>query len=253
MLISTLNLNGTRSALRKGFKGWLFERNPDVLCLQEVRARLEDLPEGLFEGYQVFWKPAEKLGYAGTAVLVKEEFPCRELEIPLHSRAKAEGRLAGVALGGLEIWSIYFPSGSSGPERQQWKMEFLGWMEPFLEERRRRAALVAGDINIVHTPKDIKNAKGNEKNSGFLPEEREWLTRLFESGYRDLFRELNPELVAYSWWSSRGRARENNVGWRLDQFWGTDMVQAKAVWIEGEARLSDHAPVHISINELVSP
>lgn len=246
MYIVTLNVNGLRSAERRGFSAWLARTQPDVLLLQEVRAMTEDLPLWLQRppGYHVHWHPAEKPGYAGTAIWSRH--PGEASDVPVLPRAAEEGRLCRLRLPMFDIYSAYFPSGSSGPERQAWKMEFLDAMRPLMDQllSAGRPVILGGDVNIAHTPKDIKNAKANEKNSGFLPEERAWLDALFATGWRDLFREVNPEQVAYSWWSNRGRARENDVGWRIDYLWATPGLPVERVWIERDAGLSDHAPVH---------
>lgn len=247
MRISTLNLNGLRSASRRGLKEWLAQSKSDVLCLQEVRAHVGDVPADLFEGWTMHWNPALQAGYAGTGILTRH--PGTVQRGCGLSRADEEGRVIGISLPDLDVWSIYFPSGSSGPERQAWKMEFLAYMRPWLDARLAfgRPTVVCGDINIAHTAKDIKNAKGNEKNSGFLPEERQWLTRLFDSGWRDAFREEDPNRVAYSWWSTRANAFNNDVGWRIDQQWLSPTVPKGKVQIDRMARLSDHAPVHLDL------
>ena len=245
MKITTLNVNGLRSAERRGFRTWLTRSQPDVLCLQEVRADAEVLAPDLHSppGWKVAWHFAEKKGYAGTAVWARGEgtftVGCG------HVRGLAEGRLTGVHLDGLDVWSLYMPSGSSGPERQAWKLAYMDhifpWMQGILASGR--PTLICGDINIAHTPMDIKNAKSNAKNSGFLPEERAWLDRLVAMGWRDVFRECNPTSQAYSWWSNRGAAREKDVGWRIDHIWATPGVPVTRVEIERDADLSDHAPV----------
>jgi exodeoxyribonuclease-3 len=247
MLVSTLNLNGLRSAARRGFRDWLDRTQPDVLCLQEVRALQTDIPPELLKGWTMHWNPAQQKGYAGTAILTR--LPGKVTIGCGHARADEEGRVIGFSLPDLDVWSIYFPSGSSGPDRQAWKMEFLAYIRPWLDAHLSsgRPTLICGDINICHTAKDIKNAKPNEKNSGFLPEERAWLTDLFSSGWQDIFRVTNPDTVAYSWWSNRGRAYENDVGWRIDQQWATPGLNAEKVWIDRDASLSDHAPVNARI------
>lgn len=248
MKITTLNLNGLRASAKKGFRDWLLRTQPDVLCLQEVRATPEDAPEGIFEGWDVHWNPAQKKGYAGTAIVTQKYGSVQIIrDLP---RVGEEGRLIGISLEALDVWSVYVPSGSSGDEKQAWKMEFLGWFRPWLDARRsERPAVICGDINICHTPKDIKNAKGNEKNSGFLPEERAWLSSLFSSGWQDAFRQCNPDAQTYSWWSQRGGAYDRDVGWRIDQHWLSPGLLPAKVWIEREARLSDHAPVHLELKQ----
>lgn len=251
MRITTLNVNGLRSAERKGFSDWLARAAPDVLCLQEVRADEPTAGPALWRpaGWQVAWHPAEKKGYSGTAVWARD--PGARFTVGNgHPRGEAEGRAVGAHLPGLDVWSLYMPSGSSGPDRQAWKLEYMDHVLPWMESllRSGRPTLVCGDINIAHTPMDIKNAKGNAKNSGFLPEERAWLDALVRLGWRDLFREANPSSQAYSWWSQRGQARAKDVGWRIDHIWATPGVKVRAVHIERDAALSDHAPVHADLD-----
>jgi exodeoxyribonuclease-3 len=251
MRITTLNCNGLRAAEKKGFSAWLARASPDVLCLQEVRALEADVPAALWnpEGWRARWNPAEKKGYSGTAVWSRAARGVRFTVGTGHPRGDGEGRVVGVHLPKLDVWSMYLPSGSSGPERQTWKFEYMDHVLPWMQERLAsgRPTLVCGDLNIAHTPMDIRNARSNEKNSGFLPEERAWLDRLVAMGWRDVFREANPKLEAYSWWSQRGNARANDVGWRIDHIWATPGVNVKRVWIEREAALSDHAPVHAEV------
>lgn len=251
MRITTLNCNGLRAATKRGFADWLGRSQPDVLCLQEVRAHEADLPAELWSppGYEARWHPAEKRGYSGTAVWARGRAGARFTAGTGHPRGDSEGRVVGVHLPELDVWSVYLPSGSSGPERQAWKFEYLEHIQPWLARvlASGRPALVCGDLNIAHTPLDIRNAKSNQKNSGFLPEERAWLDGMVASGWRDIFREVNPTSQAYSWWSQRGNARANDVGWRIDHIWATPGVQVERVWIEREATLSDHAPVHAEL------
>lgn len=157
--------------------------------------------------------------------------------------------MVGLRLPELDIYSVYAPSGSAGPERQAWKMEFLTAFRPWIDEllRSGRPVVFGGDINIAHRVMDIKNAKANEKNSGFLPEERAWMDQIFATGWRDLFRERWPDRVSYSWWSSRGQARANDVGWRIDYLIGSPGLQLLDADIERHADLSDHAPVTVVV------
>lgn len=249
MKIVTLNANGLRAAARNGFSAWLDRAAPDVLCLQEVRADPGVLPPELLDppGYRVKWCFAEQKGYAGTAVWSREALG--HSVGSGHARGDAEGRLVGVHLPELDVWSLYLPSGSSGPERQAWKEEMLAHMKPWFAARLAsgRPTLVCGDLNIAHTRKDIKNATSNAKNSGFLPHERAWLDELVAMGWRDAFRELNPEVQAYSWWSRRGQAYAKDVGWRIDHIWASPGVKLRRAWIEREAQLSDHAPVCVEL------
>lgn len=244
--ITTLNVNGLRSAERRGFRRWLRRARPDVLCLQEIRCDAESLPQALWRprGWRVGWHPAQQKGYAGTAVWARSP----EVRFTVgsgHPRGDAEGRAVCVHLPQLDVWSVYMPSGSSGPSRQAWKFEFMAHAWEWLMRLRAsgRPTLLCGDLNIAHRPIDLKNWRSNQNNSGFLPEERAYMDRLLAAGWRDLFRERYPERVAYSWWSNRGRAREKDVGWRLDYILATPGIRIIECAIEREAGLSDHAPV----------
>lgn len=246
MKVSTLNLNGLRSAERRGLKKWLARSRPDVLCLQEVRCTPDVAPPTLWKprGWKVAWHPAEKKGYAGTAVWSRA--PVTGFTVGLgHARGDAEGRVVGVHLDGIDVWSMYLPSGSAGPERQAWKEEFMAHVRPWLDARLAsgRPTLVCGDLNIAHRPIDLKNWRSNQKNSGFLPVERAWMEDLLASGWRDVWRERNPGVAAYSWWSNRGQARAKDVGWRIDYLLATPGVRVLEASIERDADLSDHAPV----------
>lgn len=247
MKVTTLNVNGLRSADRRGFRDWLRHSDPDVLCLQEIRCDAESAPPELWApaGWATAWSPAVKKGYAGTAVWSRP--PARFSRGTGHPRGDEEGRVTVAHLDGLEVWSIYLPSGSSGPERQAWKYTFMDHIRPVLDRllASGRAALVCGDLNIAHQPIDLKNWRANQKNSGFLPEERAWFGALLAAGWRDVFRELHPEVAAYTWWSNRGQARAKDVGWRIDHVLATPAVRVREVRIEREANLSDHAPVSV--------
>lgn len=245
---STLNLNGIRSANRRGFRAWFERASPDVLMLQELRMQrpemeAEHLPP---EGWAHVQVDAEKKGYAGSAIWSRLP-PAAVAHGTGLGWADLEGRVVRMDLAPATVLSVYQPSGSSGEERQAKKEEF---MEHFLELSRGllaegRPTLLGGDFNIAHREIDIHDPKGNAKNSGFLPRERAWVDRLLALGWVDLFRALNPDSRVYSWWSNRGQARANNKGWRLDYLFASPSLAAKAerAWIEPEANLSDHAPV----------
>jgi len=252
MKVTSLNLNGLRSAERRGLRRWLARAKPDVLCLQEIRCDAECAPPSLWRprGWSVAWHPAAQKGYAGTGVWARR----RDVHFSIgngHPRGDAEGRAVGVHLPGLDVWSVYMPSGSSGPERQAWKYEYMAHLGAWMARLSAsgRPALVCGDWNLAHRPIDLKNWRANQKHSGFLPDERAWLDRQLSAGWRDVFRELYPERVAYTWWSNRGRAREKDVGWRLDYFLATPGVHVTDVVIERHAGLSDHAPVSLWIDD----
>ncbi len=247
--VATLNANGIRSATMKGLAGWIARTSPDVLCIQEVRASDADVPKELFDlGYEVHLCAAEKKGYSGVGVWSR--IPVKKVvrHLPGETEFDAEGRYIEVDLGELRVASAYFPSGTSGDERQQAKYRFLSHMQAHLKKqaKAKKPMLVCGDVNIAHKEIDLKNWKGNKKNSGFLPDEREWMTELFEThGYRDVFRALCTKPDMYTWWSNRGQARAKNVGWRIDYHLAPPALASKAVHTEIHAneRLSDHAPL----------
>jgi exodeoxyribonuclease-3 len=244
--IMTLNCNGLRSALRRGFLEFVARDAPDVLCLQEVRADAASLPAEVLQplGWTCAWAFAEKKGYAGTAVWVRGHAATFTVGTG-HARGDAEGRVVGAHLADVDVWSVYLPSGSSGPERQAWKFEYLDHVAPWMDRLRAsgRPQVLCGDLNIAHTPMDIRNARQNEKNSGFLPEERAWIGARLQAGWQDAFRVANPQRVAYSWWSNRGNARANDVGWRIDYILCAGPVRVRRSDIVRDAGLADHAPV----------
>lgn len=251
LTICSLNLNGVRAAGKRGFADWMTRQSPDHLCLQELRAMPDQVGDELRSpaGYNARWNPAQKKGYAGTAIYSRSTADRYRHGVGLEW-ADAEGRAVRADYDDFSLVSLYVPSGSSSEERQQRKFESLehlrGWFAQLLEEDRPIA--VCGDINIAHTPLDIHAPKRNEKNSGFLPEERDWLSGILELGWVDVLRELHPEVPGlYSWWSNRGRAREKDLGWRIDYVLATPSLAARAqeAWIEKDADLSDHAPVWV--------
>ena len=251
MKITTLNLNGIRSACRKGLAKWLELHQPDVLCVQELKAQDSDLDEQMrnLGGMQGSFHFAQKKGYSGVAVYTRKKV--KAIRIGFGSAEfDAEGRYVEIDLGKVTVISLYLPSGSSGPERQEAKFRFLAQFYPHLKQLKAsgREIVLCGDINIAHHEIDLKNWKGNKKNSGFLPEERQWLTQVFdELGFVDVFRKLDQRPEQYTWWSARGAAWDNNVGWRLDYHIATAGIaaSAKSATIYLEERFSDHAPLTI--------
>jgi len=249
--VVTLNVNGIRSAARKGLYRWLAAQKADVVCLQEVKAHEADLDAALLapRGFSGFFHCAEKKGYAGVALYSRRQpeavvkgFGVREFD--------AEGRFLEARFGKLTVISVYLPSGSSGPHRQASKFRFLDAFLPHLESlrRSRREVILCGDWNIAHRQIDLKNWRANQKNSGFLPEERDWLTKVFEEvGFVDVFRRLNAKPEQYTWWSNRGQAWAKNVGWRIDYQIATPEIAgaAQRVSIYKRQRFSDHAPLTI--------
>jgi exodeoxyribonuclease III len=251
--VITLNLNGIRSAANKGFLPWLAAQGADCVCLQEVRAQTEDLSDAILRPPDLHghFCCAERKGYSGVAIYCKKE-PDRLQSGFGSSEFDGEGRFLEAHYGGLSIISLYLPSGSSSAERQAAKFRFLDEFLPHLESLARsgREFILCGDWNIAHKEIDLKNWKSNQKNSGFLPEERAWLTRVFEDhGWVDVYRRLHPEATheCYTWWSNRGQARAKNVGWRIDYQIATPGIAAKALRasIYKEQWFSDHAPLII--------
>jgi len=249
MRIITLNCNGIRSAASKGFFKWLPAQDADVVCLQETKAQVHQLTDGIFQpaGYHCRFFDAERKGYSGVAVLSKRkpDRVIRGIGIPEFDQ---EGRYLEFQFGRLSVVSLYLPSGSSGPERQASKFRFLDAFLPYLKKlgRRSRDYVLCGDFNIAHRPIDLKNWRANQKNSGFLPEEREWLDRVFgELGWVDAFREVEAGPEQYTWWSNRGQARARNVGWRIDYqiVSGSLAGKARSASIYKDAWFSDHAPL----------
>lgn len=255
MRIITVNLNGIRSAANKGFFAWLQTQDADVICMQEVKAQLADLTQEMLApaGYFSAFHFAEKKGYSGVGIYSKAK-PDAVIEGLGHvnddmADIDSEGRYIEAQFGNLSVVSLYLPSGSSGEERQAFKFSVMARFLPHLQSliASGREVVVCGDWNIAHQEIDLKNYKGNKKNSGFLPEERAWLTELFSQvGWVDVYRKLHPETTdaCYTWWSNRGAAYEKNVGWRLDYQIVTPNLAKTAVSanIYKAQRFSDHAP-----------
>ena len=249
MRVITVNVNGMRSAARRGLLPWLATQDADVICLQEIRAQEQDLhgEQYALPGYRREIYPAQRAGYAGTAMFSRLE-PERVVRGFGVEEFDAEGRYLELCFGKFSVVSLYLPSGSAGPPRQASKFRFLDAFMPHLKllRRARREYLVCGDWNIAHREIDLRNWKSNQKNSGFLPEERAWMDRLFgEAGFIDGFRALVPDPDHYTWWSNRGRAWDNNVGWRIDyQVLSPGLAgTARRAGIFKEQRFSDHAPL----------
>ncbi|MBT8141629.1 MAG: exodeoxyribonuclease III [Gammaproteobacteria bacterium] len=252
MRVMSINTNGIRAAARKGFFEWLPKVDPDVVCIQETKAQIDQLSDPIFhpEGYHCHYHDAEKKGYSGVAIYSKQK-PRKVIHGLTHDPAweefNREGRVIEAQFDNLSVLSVYLPSGSSKEERQLAKFRFMDLFRPYLQslKRKRREFIICGDWNIVHTERDIKNWKSNQKNSGCLPEERAWLTALFdEDGYVDSFRELEQEPHTYTWWSNRGQAYANNVGWRLDYQVLSPKLKGtvKRTEVYKDDRFSDHAP-----------
>ncbi len=252
MRIITLNVNGIRSAAKKGFFDWLKRQQADVVCLQEVKAQEADLLDGMRPtGFHSHYYCAQKKGYSGVALFSRRE-PDKVRGGFGSKEHDDEGRWLQADFGRLSVVSLYQPSGSAGPHRQESKFRFMDHFLPLLTRLRRdgREYILCGDWNIAHKEIDLKNWRSNQKNSGFLPEERAWLTQVFdELGWVDVFRTLNQKPDEYTWWSRRGRAWENNVGWRIDYQIATPGIAKQAVkqriYRDPDKRFSDHAPLII--------
>lgn len=251
MRIITLNLNGIRSAANKGFYTWLQKVQPDVICMQEIKAQAADMtPEMLAPaGYYGYFHYAQKKGYSGVGIYSKKK-PDAVIEGLGIQDIDDEGRYIECQFGNLSVVSLYLPSGSSGEERQTFKFSVMERFMPHLQQLKQsgRDVLVCGDWNIAHQENDLKNWKGNKKNSGFLPEERAWLTTLFSHvGWVDVYRQLHSSTTeeCYTWWSNRGQAWAKNVGWRIDYQVATPNFAAKALTtsVYKDERFSDHAPL----------
>ncbi|OKJ28040.1 exodeoxyribonuclease III [Streptomyces sp. CB01580] len=267
LTVTTANVNGLRAAAKKGFVEWLAGTEADVICLQEVRAEPQQLPDEVRdpEGWHTVHAPAAAKGRAGVSLYTRRAPERVQIGFGGFGPAGGEefdtsGRYVEVDLPGVTVASLYLPSGEVGTERQEEKERFMAAFLPYLKDLKRRAAadglevVVCGDWNIAHHEADLKNWRANKKNSGFLPEEREWLTRVFdEAEYVDVVRALHPDQEGpYSWWSYRGRAFDNDAGWRIDYQVATPGLAARAVkgWVERAEthpeRWSDHAPVTVT-------
>ncbi len=249
MKITSVNVNGIRAAARKGFFSWLEKEKPDIVCIQETKAQLHQLTDPVFDpaGYHCYYHDAEKPGYSGVALYSRTK-PDKVIEGIGREEFDSEGRYIEARYGSLSVISLYLPSGSSSEARQQVKFDVLEWFMPLLRKmrRRKREYIICGDWNIAHQNIDLKNWRSNQKNSGFLPEERAWLDELFgATGFVDAFREVNKESEQYTWWSNRGQAWAKNVGWRIDYHVVTPGLRERIVSadIYKEERFSDHAPL----------
>ena len=256
MRIISANLNGVRSAASKGFFDWMAQQNADVIAVQELKAQHADIAAALQNpfGFHCYFHCAEKKGYSGVGLYCRRE-PDAVIEGLGIADIDTEGRYLEAQFGPLSVISLYLPSGSSSEERQQAKFAFMDHFRPHLENLAAsgREIVLDGDWNIAHREIDLKNWKGNQKNSGFLPEERAWIGRLFdELGYVDIWRTLYPEAPGYTWWSNRGQAYAKDVGWRIDYQIATAKLAAtaqSASVYKGE-KFSDHAPLIVDYDYL---
>jgi exodeoxyribonuclease-3 len=249
--ITSLNLNGIRSAERKGFWPWLAQHKPDILCVQELKAQAADMTAEMLApaGYHGYFHYAARKGYSGVGLYSRVK-PSKASTGFGIDEFDGEGRYVRADIGNLSVISLYVPSGSSGEERQAAKFRFMEVFYPHLKKLQtaKREVVLCGDWNIAHKEIDLKNWRGNRKNSGFLPQEREWLTRIFDDlQWVDVFRRLDDRPEQYTWWSNRGQAYAKNVGWRIDYHIATPGIAATArkAAIYKDEKFSDHAPLTI--------
>ena len=254
MRIISYNVNGIRSAMNKGFADWLKTDPADIICLQEIKANKEDIDIAAIEaiGYQSFWYSAQKKGYSGVAILTKIK-PDNIEYGHKNEQSDFEGRVIRADFGNITLINAYYPSGTSGDERQTYKYQWLDEFFEYVQKLRKKKSnlIVVGDYNIAHTEIDIHDPKGNKKSSGFLPEERAWMDKFLQNDWIDSFREKNPGTTgAYSWWSQRfPTVRAQNKGWRIDYICITNPLKAqlKAAKIYPDVKHSDHCPIYAEI------
>jgi exodeoxyribonuclease III len=244
--VLTLNVNGLRSAVSKGLMPWLLSQDADVICLQETRLQPEQREklDCALAGYHATYLDAQSKGYSGVAIYARH--PAKRIVQGIGSADfDSEGRWLQMDFQRLSVVSLYLPSGSSGELRQQFKFEVMRELAQKLKALKKQRVIICGDWNIAHTELDIKNWRGNKKNSGFLPEERAWIGELIETGWIDTHRALKPGISEYTWWSNRGAAYEKDVGWRIDYQFASPQLQglAQAATVFRSPRFSDHAPL----------
>ena len=246
----TWNVNGLRAVLgKKGFD-WVWEENPDVVCLQEIKSRPDQLTEEQrnFPGYEAVWNPAERAGYSGVATFLRT--PALETRLGMDaSRFDVEGRVISTLHPGFRLFNIYFPNGQRGKDRLDYKLDFYAHLLEQCDALHTKGEnlILTGDFNTAHQPIDLKNPKQNEKNSGFMPEEREWVQKFLDHGFVDIYRHLYPERAQYTWWTYISNARQRGVGWRIDYFLVSEALvpRVKDVVIRDEIMGSDHCPVEL--------
>jgi len=253
MNIITWNVNGIRAALGKHALKWAFQRSPDALCLQEVKARPEQLDEQQAAQLSLpfIWNPAERAGYSGVATFYKNQPDEVKLGMDVLE-FDMEGRVVQTRWGNVRLFNIYFPNGQRGHDRVDYKLRFYARLLELCHSLHSNGEqiIITGDFNTSHMPIDLKNPKANQKTSGFLPEEREWVTKYLQNGFVDAYRQIYPERVQYTWWTYRLNARARGIGWRLDYFLvsKTLMPQVKDVIIHDDVTGSDHCPVELVLN-----
>lgn len=253
MKIITWNVNGIRAALGKNALDWAFAQEPDALCLQEVKAREEQLNEEQRALLQLpyVWNPAQRPGYSGVATFYKE----RPVEVVIgmgDEQYDIEGRVIQTVQAGCRLFNIYFPNGQRSHERVEYKLAFYAHLLKLCDDLHKRgeSIIITGDFNTAHMPIDLKNAKANEKTSGFMPEEREWVQTFLDHGFVDIYRHLYPDKVQYTWWTYRLNARPRGIGWRIDYFLISEnlLPRIKDVIIHENVMGSDHCPVELILD-----
>jgi exodeoxyribonuclease-3 len=254
MKFVSFNVNGIRAAISKGFAEWLAKTQPDILSLQEIKATPDQVDTAFLDqlGYHHYWFPAEKKGYSGVAVFTKIK-PDNIVYGMGNKLYDSEGRFIRSDYKDITLLSTYFPSGTSGDERQAIKMQFLDELDKYVAELRKERPniIIAGDVNIAHKEIDINHPKRHVKMSGFLPEERAWVDQFLAKGFMDTYRVFHSEPEKYSWWTYRAGAREKNLGWRIDYHFISEslMPRLKGAEIHAEVNMSDHCPVSVEVIE----
>jgi exodeoxyribonuclease III len=250
MKIITWNVNGVRAALKKNALDWAWDQDPDLLCLQEVKSRPDQLTEAQAVSLRLpyLWNPAERPGYSGVATFHKEQPMDFQMGMG-EEKFDVEGRVISTLHAGFRLFNIYFPSGQRGQERVDYKLDFYAHLLKICDHLHKNGEnlILTGDFNTAHQPIDLKNAKSNQKTSGFLPEEREWVQKFLDHGFVDIYRKLYPERVQYTWWTNILNARERGVGWRIDYFLVSEALvdRVKDVIIHEAVKGSDHCPVEL--------
>ena len=253
MKIITYNVNGIRAAMNKDLVGWLKAANPDVLCLQETKATPDQVDVQAFQalGYHLYWYSAQKKGYSGVAIFSKLKPKHVEYGCGIE-KYDFEGRIIRLDFDTCSVMSVYHPSGSSGDDRQSFKMQWLADFQKYIDDLKKKLPnlILCGDYNICHKPIDIHNPKSNANTSGFLPEERDWMEQFIQSGFIDSFRHFNQEPHQYSWWSYRAGSRGKNLGWRIDYNLVANHLEKhlKRAVILPDAVHSDHCPVLLEVD-----
>ncbi len=252
MKVVSYNVNGIRAALTKGFAEWLKSVDADIICLQELKATEDQVETAVFKdlGYELYWMPAVKKGYSGVGIFTR--IKPKHVQYGMgQNKYDDEGRVLRVDFDRYSVMSVYMPSGSSGEERQAFKMQWLDDFYGYTQDLRREIPnlLISGDYNICHKAIDIHNPVSNKNSSGFLPEERAWMDQFTESGFVDTFRQFNPNPHHYTWWSYRAGARKKNLGWRIDYHMVTEPLKddVKRSIILPEAMHSDHCPLMVEL------